>query len=104
MQRMARSSAASLEAFLIERLASDATRSSTPTWSTLRTPRRREPRWDRETAVAIGCSIVPLARGGVRSGACLSRARGLEAVLAVDRPAAGGQEWHLGRLAAVGAD
>ena len=52
MQRIARSSAHSLEAFLIERLASEAARSSAPTWSTLRTPRMSEPRWERESAVA----------------------------------------------------
>src|SRR2546430_10959763 len=52
MQRMARSRAQSLEDFLIERLASEAARSSAPTWSTLRTPRIRDPRWERERAVA----------------------------------------------------
>src|SRR4029077_2080008 len=52
MHRIARSSAHSLEAFLIERLASEAARSSAPTWSTLRTPRMSEPRWERESAVA----------------------------------------------------
>ena len=44
MQRMARSSAHSFEAFLTERPASAAARSSAPTWSTLRTPRISEPR------------------------------------------------------------
>src|SRR6202163_1330384 len=52
MQRIARSSAQSLDAFLIERLASDAARSSAPTASTLRTPRMSEPRCVRERAVA----------------------------------------------------
>src|SRR5581483_7236799 len=52
MQRMARSSAQSLDDFLIERFASDAARSSAPTWSTLRTPRINEPRCERESAVA----------------------------------------------------
>src|SRR5215472_9211971 len=53
MHRMARSSAQSLDDFLIERFASDAARSSAPTSSTLRTPRIREPRWVSERAVAI---------------------------------------------------
>src|SRR6266571_3014735 len=53
MHRTARSSAQSLEDFLIERLASEAARSSAPTSSTLRTPRISEPRWVRESAVAI---------------------------------------------------
>src|SRR5690242_7366888 len=53
MQRMARLSAQSLDDFLIERLASEAARSSAPTSSTLRTPRMSEPRWVRESAVAI---------------------------------------------------
>src|SRR5690349_12365897 len=53
MQRMARSSAHSFDDFLIERLASEAARSSAPTSSTLRTPRMSEPRWVRESAVAI---------------------------------------------------
>src|SRR5690348_14332770 len=53
MQRMARSSAQSLDDFLIERLAREAARSSAPTSSTLRTPRMSEPRWVRESAVAI---------------------------------------------------
>src|SRR6266566_7467275 len=53
MHRIARSSAHSLEAFLIERLAREAARSSAPTWSTLRTPRMREPRCERESAVAM---------------------------------------------------
>src|SRR2546421_6293528 len=52
MQRMARSSAQSLEDFLIERLPRAAARSSAPTWSTVRTPRIRDPRWERERAVA----------------------------------------------------
>src|SRR6266436_9375409 len=52
MQRMARSSAQSFDDFLIERLASDAARSSAPTSSTLRTPRMSEPRCDKERAVA----------------------------------------------------
>src|SRR5947209_20225566 len=63
MQRIARSRAQSLEDFLIERLASEAARSSAPTWSTLRTPRMSEPRWERESAVATepivgGCPSV----------------------------------------------
>src|SRR5690349_21402576 len=53
MQRMARSSAHSFDDFLIDRLASEAARSSAPTSSTLRTPRMSEPRWVRESAVAI---------------------------------------------------
>src|SRR5438270_1455474 len=53
MQRIARSSAQSLEDFLIERLASEAARSSAPTSSTLRTPRISEPRWVSERAVAM---------------------------------------------------
>src|SRR5205809_251159 len=53
MQRTARSSAQSLDDFLIERLASEAARSSAPTSSTLRTPRISEPRWVRERAVAM---------------------------------------------------
>src|ERR1700730_9260161 len=52
MQRMATSRAHSFEDFLIERLASDAARSSAPTSSTLRTPRMSEPRCVRERAVA----------------------------------------------------
>src|SRR5260370_10922625 len=52
MQRTARSSAQSFDAFLIDRLASDAARSSAPTSSTLRTPRMSEPRCVRESAVA----------------------------------------------------
>src|SRR4030081_204639 len=52
MQRTARSSAQSLEDFLIERLAREAARSSAPTSSTLRTPRMSEPMWVRERAVA----------------------------------------------------
>src|SRR5438309_515340 len=62
MQRIARSSAHSLEDFLIDRLASDAARSSAPTSSTLRTPRMSEPRWVSERAVAMG----RLCDGGVR--------------------------------------
>src|SRR2546428_7545449 len=54
MQRTARSSAHSLEDFLIERLAREAARSSAPTSSTLRTPRINEPRWVSESAVAMG--------------------------------------------------
>src|SRR5229473_367607 len=53
MQRMARSSAQSFDDFLIERLASDAARSSAPTSSTLRTPRMSEPICESERAVAI---------------------------------------------------
>src|SRR2546422_7315876 len=53
MQRIARSSAHSFEDFLIERLASDAARSSAPTSSTLRTPRISEPRWVNDSAVAM---------------------------------------------------
>src|SRR6184192_4390843 len=53
MHRTARSSAHSLEDFLIERLASDAARSSAPTSSTLRTPRISEPRWVSDSAVAM---------------------------------------------------
>src|SRR6266581_3649957 len=53
MQRMARSRAQSLEDFLIDRLASDAARSSAPTSSTLRTPLMSEPRCESERAVAI---------------------------------------------------
>src|SRR5215467_13770840 len=68
MQRMARSSAQSLDAFLIERLASDAARSSAPTWSTLRTPRISDPRWDRERAVAATTQIVGGAPWDARSG------------------------------------
>src|SRR5256885_15675867 len=52
MHRMARSSGQSFDDFLIERLASDAARSSAPTWSTLRTPRMSEPRCESERAVA----------------------------------------------------
>src|SRR3981081_3971409 len=52
MQRIARSRAHSFEDFLIERLASEAARSSAPTSSTLRTPRISEPRCVRERAVA----------------------------------------------------
>src|SRR6266487_1530906 len=54
MHRIARSSAHSLDDFLIERLAREAARSSAPTWSTLRTPRMSEPRWVSERAVAMG--------------------------------------------------
>src|SRR5256885_11423737 len=53
MQRIARSSAQSLEDFLIERLASETARSSAPTSSTLRTPRISDPRWVRERAVPM---------------------------------------------------
>src|SRR5256885_5703002 len=53
MHRTPRSSAQSLEDFLIERLASEAARSSAPTSSTLRTPRISDPRWVRERAVAM---------------------------------------------------
>src|SRR5579859_1143551 len=52
MHRIARSSAQSFDAFLIDRLASDAARSSAPTWSTLRTPRISDPRCERDSAVA----------------------------------------------------
>src|SRR5690349_24154260 len=52
MHLIARSSAQSLDDFLIDRLASDAARSSAPTSSTLRTPRISEPRWVSERAVA----------------------------------------------------
>src|ERR1700682_70772 len=58
MQRMARASAQSLEAFLIELLAGSAARCSAPTSSTLRTPRMSEPRWVRERAVAIVKGIM----------------------------------------------
>src|SRR5947209_10159241 len=53
MQRTARSSAHSLDDFLIERFPSEAARSSAPTWSTLRTPRMSEPRCVSESAVAM---------------------------------------------------
>src|SRR5467141_4699480 len=53
MHRMARSSAHSFDDFLIERLASDAARSSAPTSSTLRTPRISEPRCESDRAVAM---------------------------------------------------
>src|SRR5215472_17130756 len=52
MQRMARSRAHSFEAFLMERLASEAARSSAPTSSTLRTPRISDPRCESDRAVA----------------------------------------------------
>src|SRR5690349_15618426 len=53
IHRMARSSAHSLEDFLIERLARLAALSSAPTSSTLRTPRISDPRCVRERAVAM---------------------------------------------------
>src|SRR6185312_14632861 len=59
MQRMARSRAQSLEAFLIERLARLAARSSAPTSSTLRTPLISEPRCESERAVAIEIDYAP---------------------------------------------
>src|SRR5665213_2018931 len=77
MQRMARSSAHSLEVFLIERLASEAARSSAPTWSTLRTPRINEPRWVNDSAVATFrlCGALdralPPCRGAARPGSRL---------------------------------
>src|SRR5947209_19062814 len=52
MQRIARSSAQSFDDFLIERFASEAARSSAPTWSTLRTPRISDPRCESDRAVA----------------------------------------------------
>src|SRR5439155_1073690 len=51
MQRMARSRAHSFADFLIDRVARAEARSSTPTWSTVRTPRITEPRWVSSTAV-----------------------------------------------------
>src|SRR5438045_4633558 len=60
MQRIARSSAQSLDDFLIERLASEAARSSAPPSCTLRTPRMRKPRAERERA---GAPVSRLDRG-----------------------------------------
>src|SRR5947209_8597821 len=94
--RMARSSAQTLDAFLIERLPSEAARSSTPTWSTVRTPPMIEPRWTRDE-IAITRRAYPYRRVRLTPN-------GLEAVGAVDRAGSGGQERHLRRLAAVGAD
>src|SRR5450759_1907410 len=59
MQRIARSSAHSLEDFLIERWAKEAARSLAPTSSTLRTPRISEPRWDSDSAVATDGDYAP---------------------------------------------
>src|SRR4030088_81203 len=106
MQRMARSSAQSLEDFLIERLPSAAARSSAPTWSTVRTPRIRDPRCARDTAVAMGW-IIRRGVGDQRSaGARYSplASRRLETVLAVHRPASRRHEGHLRQLPAVAAD
>src|SRR5437879_3414928 len=98
MQRMARSSAHSFDVFLIDRFARAAARSSTPTWSTLRTPRITEPRWVSSTAVVTPTDYAP---GSGRR--LLSGAHRLVAVLAVDRPRAGGPEGHLGGLPAAAA-
>src|ERR1700730_4776631 len=106
MQRMARSRAQSLEERLIERLLSEAARSSAPTWSTVRTPRISDPRWASVTAVAMGSIIHPggpAPAGGRPRPAPLAPCR-LEAVLTVDGPAPGRHEWHLRQLAAVAAD
>src|SRR6266571_7508681 len=62
MLRIARSSAQSFEDFLIDRLASDAARSSAPTSSTLRTPRMSDPRCERDRAVATD----PIVEGRLR--------------------------------------
>src|SRR5947209_1424153 len=94
--RIASSSAQTLEAFLIERLPSEAARSSTPTWSTVRTPPMTEPRCTRDEIATTGRSYP--------YGTCFLTSNGLEAVRAVDGAGAGGQEGHLGRLAAVRAD
>src|ERR687885_181514 len=87
IQRMARSSAHSLDDFLIERLLSAAARSSAPTWSTVRTPRISEPRWASETAVAMSFDYPPGRDGARLRRAGWLAADRLEAVLAVDRPA-----------------
>src|SRR5215467_5433383 len=84
MQRIARSSAHSLDAFLMERLPSAATRSSTPTWSTERTPRISEPRWASETETAMGSIIHPPGDHAVARRMARLAAAALEAVQAVD--------------------
>src|SRR5713226_9377838 len=96
MHRMARSSAHSFDAFLIERLASAAARSSAPTSSTLRTPRISEPRWDKESAVgvAIGPRLSPvvpppLGRVGRGRGGGRDESGDLELALHARRPMAG---------------
>src|ERR1700682_3522928 len=71
MQRIARSRAHSFEDFLIERLASEAARSSAPTSSTLRTPRISEPRCVRGRAVATR-GIMRRARAAPGGGPLLS--------------------------------
>src|SRR5438270_7920159 len=94
--RIASSSAQTLEAFLIERLPSEAARSSTATWSTVRTPPMTEPRWTRDEIATTGRAYP--------SADLALTPDGLKAVGAVDGAGAGRQEGHLGRLAAVGAD
>src|SRR5437879_4461419 len=97
MQRMARSSAQSFEAFLMERLANDAARSSAPTSSTLRTPRMSEPICESERAVAIetivGRGPSPhrrvVSRDEPRPGSALER-EALQEVADSGRPSRGG--------------
>src|SRR5256885_324426 len=104
MHRMARSSAQSLDALLIDRPASDAARSSTPTWSTERTPRSSEPRWASETETAMGSIIRPPGDARSPGGRWPLPAAALEAVQAVDRAAAGGHERDLCEPSAAVAD
>src|SRR5437588_838503 len=102
---MAMSGAQSLDAFLIERLASAAARSSAPTWSTERTPRMSEPRWASDTVTAIWFRLC-VRRATVSRPADDGRlaAAGLEAVQAVDGTAPGRHERNLGQPSTAVAD
>src|ERR1700730_4443358 len=99
--RIASARAQTFDAFLIERLPSDAARSSTPTWSTVRTPPIRDPRCTSEVTAAIGQQRLLSRIRRKRYGLAAHR---LEAVRAGDGPATGGEEGLLRRRAAVGAD
>src|SRR6266487_394878 len=101
MHRMARSSAHSLDCFLIERLARAAARSSAPTWSTDRTPRISEPRCARDTETAIARLSTERREAPPRT---TSAPVSLEAVEAVDRPAPRGNERDLRQPSAAVAD
>src|SRR5438270_5328541 len=87
MQRIARSSAQSFEDFLIERVVSRAARTSAPTWSTLRTPRIRDPRCESDRAV--GTDHIVEARSEEPRRLFRSRSGALVGALAVSTLATG---------------
>src|SRR5262249_30687546 len=87
VHRIARSSAQSLDDLLIERLPSEAARSSAPTWSTLRTPRISEPRCVSDRAVAMGRIMRRSVAGPVACGLLLAGCGGGNAAAPSPTPA-----------------